>query len=64
MRAASVPTDTGELYALIGQDGLSTSVVARDGVAHAFWIDNRDIDVGDDVFTVRIPARRALAARP
>jgi hypothetical protein len=64
LRAAAVPTDTGELYALIGQDGLSTSVVARAGVAHAFWIDNRDIDVGDDVFTTRITERRALAVRP
>jgi hypothetical protein len=64
VRAAAVPTATGDLYASLGEDGLSTSVTALDGAAHPFWIDGRNIDVGQDVFTARIPERTVFAAKP
>jgi len=64
LRAAGVETDTRDLYMVQGQNALSTSVAARNGVAHAFWIDGRFIDVGYDVFTAGLRERAAFAAKP
>jgi len=38
------------------------SVVASDGVAHAFWPDARVVDRGLDIFTASLPERAAFAA--
>jgi len=60
LAAASEPSAPADLYGAAAKLGLMPSVAARDGVAHAFWPDERIIDNGFDIFTVAIPQQRAL----
>ncbi len=43
--------------------GMFPCVVARDGVAHAFWPDARVVDRGLDIFTASLPERSAFRLR-
>lgn len=61
LAASSAPTPPADLYGAAGRLGVSPSVAAREGVAHAFWPDGRIIDNGFDIFTVAIPQKQAFA---
>jgi hypothetical protein len=58
--ASSAATEPPDLYGAAQKLGVTPSVAARDGVAHAFWPDGRIIDNGFDIFTVTIPQKRAF----
>jgi hypothetical protein len=57
-RAASVPSQPVDLFSA---PAVIPSVVARDGVAHAFWTDGRVINLAQDVFTAALPERAAFS---
>jgi hypothetical protein len=60
LAASSAPTSPGDLFGAASKLGVSSSVVALGGTAHAFWPDGRIIDNGFDVFTVAIAQARGL----
>jgi len=57
-RAADQPIAPTDLFGV--RLGIFPSVVARDGVAHAFWPDGRVIDEGLNVFTASLRERSAF----
>jgi hypothetical protein len=60
LAASSAPTAPPDLFGAAAKLGFTPDVVARAGVAHAFWPDGRIIDNSFDIFTVAIPQGRAL----
>jgi len=59
-RAAAVPTMPADLFEAVAGGGLRPALVAGDGVAHAFWIDDRVVDLEQDVFTAALTERAAF----
>ena len=59
-RAASVPTLPADLFNAVAVGGLRTALVARKGIAHAFWIDGRVVELEQEVFTAALGERAAF----
>jgi hypothetical protein len=62
-RAAAKPSMTADVLSFAFKPGLYPSVVAADGVAHAFWADTHLIDNGVDAYTAALPERTAFAVK-
>jgi hypothetical protein len=60
--AASQPSAASDIYGTIGGLGLEPAVIARAGVAHAFWGDSRRYQDEIDVETAAIPETAAFSA--
>jgi hypothetical protein len=60
-RAAAVPPLTADVFSAVAAGGLYSALAARGGVAHAFWIDGRVVDLEQEVFTAALPERAALS---
>jgi hypothetical protein len=54
VRASAVPTTLDYLYGTYGKGGLQPDVVADGGVAHAFWIDSRRLNLLNDIYTATL----------
>jgi hypothetical protein len=63
LAASSAPTPPPDLLGAAAKLGLTPSVAAFGGTAHAFWPDGRIIDNGFDVFTAGTSQGRALTPR-
>lgn len=50
-RAAAVPSAPDDLLGVSSEDGLVPGLVAAGGVAHAFWVDERVVNLESEVFT-------------
>jgi hypothetical protein len=60
-RAAAAPTKVADLFTdLQRSTGLSTTVVADRGVAHAFWINIGEVDFAQDIYTAALSERAAF----
>ena len=53
-RAAADPTLPVDLYSALAGGGVYPALAAQDGVAHAFWIDGRVVNLEQEVFTARL----------
>ena len=52
--AAAVPTLPIDLYSAVAGGGVYPALAARGGVAHAFWIDGRIVNLEQEVFTAAL----------
>ena len=60
-RAAAAPTKVADLFTdLQNSTGLSTTVVADRGIAHAFWINIGEVDFAQDIYTAALSERAAF----
>jgi hypothetical protein len=60
-RAAAGPTKVADLFTdLQRSTGLSTTVVADRGIAHAFWINIGEVDFAQDIYTAALSERAAF----
>jgi hypothetical protein len=59
-RAAAEPTLPVDLYSAVAASGVHAAVAAQDGVAHAFWIDGRVVNLEQEVFTAALRERAAF----
>lgn len=59
-RAAAVPSAPADLFGVSAGYGLVPALAARGGVAHAFWADQRVVNLESEVFTASLGERTAF----